>query len=346
MDIIIEKSGALGRVKLNRPKALNSLTFHMVEEIAAILPIFSGDPSIAAVLITGEGERGLCAGGDIRALYDARANASEVGEIFFRSEYRMNAAIAEFPKPYIAIMDGITMGGGVGVSAHGSVRIVTEKTRMAMPETGIGFFPDVGGTWLLSHSPGEFGTYLGLTGDSFGGADAILAGLADYFVNSRNLPALIAQLEALKAPITNEDIQAMVKSFSESNEPPHTPYLPEINKAFAHDRVEDIVAALEASGTDFAKKTLGVIAQKSPTSMKVTLKLLRLARNYANLEEALEHEFIAAQTVMASDEFYEGVRAAVIDKDRTPRWNPAKLEDVSEELVASYFTAKVKPLFS
>ncbi|WP_298285117.1 enoyl-CoA hydratase/isomerase family protein [Acidocella sp.] len=345
MDVIIEKTHALGRIRLNRPKAINALTLPMIEAIAHALPNFAADPAIAAVLITGEGERGLCAGGDIRALYDSRANAGPHAEAFFRAEYRMNAAIKAYPKPYVAIMDGITMGGGVGVSAHGSVRIVTERTRMAMPETGIGFYPDVGGTWLLSQSPGEFGTYLGLTGDSFGGADAILAGFADHFVTSSQLPALIAALEAMPATATLQTVQALVKGFSESHEPPHTPYLPEIDRAFAHDRLEDIIAALQASNSDFAKKTLAVMAQKSPTSMKVTLKLLRLARGSQNLEACLEREFIATQRVVLSDEFYEGVRAAVVDKDRAPRWNPDKPEAVTDDLVNSYFTIDLPKLF-
>lgn len=344
-DILVEKVGALGRIRLNRPKALNSLTLEMVQAIASTLTAFEADAGIAAVLITGEGERGLCAGGDIRALYDHGRDGSGFGEIFFRDEYRMNAQISHFKKPYIAIMNGIVMGGGVGVSAHGSVRIATDITRMAMPETGIGFFPDIGATFLLSHAPGEIGTFLGLTGESFGGADAIYAGLADYFVQNAVVPALIDALETLPVTAKLADVQAMIAEFAD---PPHAAlatHRAEIDTLFAFQTVEEIFAALKASGSAFAQKTLAVMAQKSPTSMKVTLKLLRLARHDARLEDSLEREFACAQAVLASDEFYEGVRAAVVDKDRSPKWSPTTPGDVSTALVDSYFTQTPEKLF-
>ncbi len=344
-DILIEHEGALGRIRLNRPKALNSLTFEMVQHIQAALTRFEDDPAVGAVLITGEGERGLCAGGDIRALYDNRAQALEYGPTFFRTEYSMNAHIAAYKKPYIALMDGITMGGGVGVSAHGSVRIVTERTRMAMPETGIGFFPDVGGTWLLAHAPGEVGSFMGLTGDGFGGADAIYAGFADYFVQSEKLPALLDALTALPVSTTRADIRAVVANFAQDVPAPMDAHRAEIDAAFAHDSVEEIVSALKASGSEFAQKTLAVMAQKSPTSMKVTLRLLRLARADKSLTDALEREFAAVHTVLASDEFYEGVRAAVVDKDRNPKWRPATLEEVDTALVDTYFQNTPDKLF-
>jgi enoyl-CoA hydratase len=344
-DILIEHEGALGRIRLNRPKALNSLTFEMVQHIQVALTRFEDDPAVGAVLITGEGERGLCAGGDIRALYDNRDNALDFGPKFFRTEYRMNAHIADYRKPYIALMDGITMGGGVGVSAHGAVRIVTERTRMAMPETGIGFFPDVGGTWLLAHAPGEVGTFMGLTGDGFGGADAIYAGFADYFVPSEKLPALIDALTALPVFTTLADIRAVVGDFAQDVPAPMEVHRAEIDDAFAHDSVEEIVSALKTSGSEFAQKTLAVMAQKSPTSMKVTLRLLRLARTDKSLKDALEREFAAVHSVLASDEFYEGVRAAVVDKDRNPKWCPATLEEVSAATVEAYLRHTPDKLF-
>ena len=334
-DVLVEAAGALGRIRLNRPKAINSLTLEMVQAIETALDRFESDPEIGAVLVTGEGERGLCAGGDIRALYDHGRDG--FGVAFFRAEYRMNARIARFKKPYIAVMDGITMGGGVGISAHGSVRIVTERTKMAMPETGIGFFPDVGGTWLLSRAPGETGTFIGLTGEPIGGADAIHAGFADSFVQSAKIPALIAALGAQPKSSGLADIRGLVQSFAENTAPPLAAHRAEIDQAFAYDSVERIIAALIESGSEFAWKTISVLRQKSPTSMKVTLRLLRLARHDARLEDSLQREFAAAHTVLESDEFYEGVRAAVVDKDRNPKWRPATLAEVSPPMVDAYF---------
>lgn len=345
LDVLVEVRGAVGCIRLNRPKAINALTLEMIRQIDAALTRFEADPAIGLVLITGEGERGLCAGGDIRALYDRGRDGSDFGETFFREEYRMNARIAAYKKPYVAVMDGITMGGGVGVSAHGSVRIVTERTRMAMPETGIGFFPDVGGTWLLSHGPGEVGTFIGLTGDSFGGADAIYAGFANEFVQSAKIPALIETLATLPVPVTLASVQTGIKEFCEDVSAPLAAHRALIDKCFAFNSVEEIFAALEAEGDVFCQKTLDVLKQKSPTSLKVTLRLLRLARQDNNLQESLEREFATTRGVLASDEFYEGVRAAVVDKDRNPKWSPATLDLVPESLVEKYLSHKPEKLF-
>jgi enoyl-CoA hydratase len=343
-DIITGTSGSLARIRLNRPKAINALTLPMIQHIQAALDRYETDPGVAAVLISGEGERGLCAGGDIRALYDH--GRTGFGREFFAHEYRMNAHIAAYKKPYIALMDGITMGGGVGISSHGTVRVVTERTRLAMPETGIGFFPDVGGTWLLGQAHGEIGTFLGLTGESFGGADAIYAGLADYFVSSENIAALIAALEELPAAADIEAVRTVVQGFSTEVTPPLAAHRTDIDLAFAFDTVEDIIATLRSSAaTEFARHTLEILARKSPTSMKVTLRLLRLGRKSASLEECLQREFDASHAVLASDEFYEGVRAAVVDKDRNPKWHPATVEAVTPKLVESYFKHTGPDLF-
>jgi enoyl-CoA hydratase len=336
-DILAEVRGSLGHIRLNRPRAINALTLEMVQGIAAALDAFADDQSVGRVLISGAGERGLCAGGDIRALYDHGRDGSGFGQKFFRDEYRMNAQIAEYKKPYIAFMDGITMGGGVGVSAHGAVRIVTERTRLAMPETGIGFFPDVGGTWLLGRSPGELGTFIGLTGDGIGGADAILAGFADYFVDSDKLPAIVEGFSGLPVTASLAEVRALVQRFAENTTPSLAAHLAEIDACFAFDSVEEIFSALEAGDSEFGRKIIGVLKQKSPTSMKVTLKMLRDARHSVSLRECLEREFVAAHAVLASDEFYEGVRAAVVDKDRNPQWRPAALAEVTPELLAPYF---------
>jgi enoyl-CoA hydratase len=315
----------------------------MIQHFQTALTQYEADPSVAAVLISGEGERGLCAGGDIRALYDHGREG--FGDIFFRDEYRLNAHIAAYKKPYIAIMDGITMGGGVGISSHGAIRVVTERTKLAMPETGIGFFPDVGGTWLLGHAPGELGTFLGLTGESFGGADAIYAGLADLYIESANLPALIAKLEALPLQADVENVRSVVQGFSIAVTPPLAAHRTDIDLAFAHDTVEEIIAALDAAGTEFAKNTLAVLARKSPTSIKVALRLLRLGRASTSLKECLQREYDASHAVLASAEFYEGVRAAVVDKDRNPKWNPGTVQEVTPELVESFFQHMAANIF-
>ncbi len=344
-EIWCEVQGSVGRIHLNRPRAINALTLPMIHEMAAALARFAADPAVALVLVTGAGERGLCAGGDIRALYERGRDGSGFGADFFRAEYRMNAQIAGYAKPYVAIMDGITMGGGVGISAHGSVRIVTERTRLAMPETGIGFFPDIGGTWLLARAPGELGTYLGLSGESIGGADAIAAGLADDLVPSSALPALVDALCALPPTALRADVRAVVARFAQPAASPLAAHQGEIDTAFGGDDVAAILAALAASGTDFARAAQDSLARKSPTSLKLTLRLLRAARHSASLRDCLEREFIAAHQVLASDEFHEGVRAAVIDKDRNPHWNPASLDAVTEAVLAPYFTPRADTLF-
>lgn len=344
-NVIIEVKGALGHIRLNRPQAINALTFEMTEQIKAALTRFEANPAVGFVLITGDGERGLCAGGDIRALYDHGRNNPELGEMFFRSEYRMNAQIAAFKKPYVALMDGITMGGGVGVSAHGSVRIVTERTRLAMPETGIGFFPDIGATWLLSHAPGEVGTLIGLTGESIGGADAIYAGLADFFMKSQNIPKLIETLSTLNKSANIADIKEKIIAFCENVESPLAAQQELIDRCFVHDHVEDILLALQAEKNEFSKKTIDLINQKSPTSLKLTLRLLRLARGDKNLQQSLEREFATTHAILRSHDFYEGVRAAVVDKDRNPKWAPATLAAVSETLIDEYLAYKPEKLF-
>lgn len=344
-NVIVETHGAVGHIRLNRPKAINALTPEMIGQIENSLNRFETDPEIGLVLITGEGERGLCAGGDIRALYEHRQENPAWGEVFFRAEYRMNAHIATYKKPYVALMDGITMGGGVGVSAHGSVRIVTERTRMAMPETGIGFFPDIGASWLLSHAPGEVGSFMGLTGESFGGADAIYAGFADFFIQSKNIPALIAALTTFNKTTEISKIKEKISIFCEEVAAPLAQHRQMIDHCFAHDQVEDIIAALKAQKDEFAQKTIEVISQKSPTSLKLTLRLLRLAREDKSLQQSLEREFAATHQILLSHDFYEGVRAAVVDKDRHPKWSPAALTDVSDAMVDQYLAYKPEKLF-
>ncbi len=337
-DVIVEREGHAGIIRLNRPKALNALNLPMVREIDAALKKFGADNQVALVLVEGAGERGLCAGGDIVGLYHSSREGGRLGHDFFREEYIVNAAIAAFPKPYVAYMDGIVMGGGVGLSGHGSHRIVTEKTRMAMPETGIGFFPDVGGTWLLSRAPGEVGTFFALTAHNLSGADAIYAGLADVQIETASWPALRARLLDVPAHADAAMVRVLMDAAAVKTGPSYAEQnRAAIDRLFAHDSIERIVAALESDGSDFAAETLKALLSKSPTSLKVTLKLLREARASKSLEEALAREYRASLEVFVSDEFREGVRAAVIDKDRRPKWSPAQIRDVTPEIVGRYF---------
>ena len=337
-DLIARREGACGVIRLNRPKAINAVTLEMFRDIDKALDAFEADPAVAVILLEGAGERGLCAGGDIRALWESSKVKGDLGKILWREEYILNARIKKFPKPYVAFMDGIVMGGGVGLSAHSSHRVVTERTKLAMPEVGLGFFPDVGGTWLLSHSPGEVGTYFGLTGQTMNGPDAIYARFADAVVPSAKLAALRDALTKVRPGTTSDEIKALIAGFATGETAgPVAAMQTRIDAWFAHDRMEDIVANLVSDGSELALSTLKTLNEKSPRGMVVTLKLLRLARTASSLEECLVREYRAALEVFASDDFREGVRAAVIDKDRNPKWSPPRIEDVTPEMIAPYF---------
>jgi enoyl-CoA hydratase len=337
-DLIARREGAAGIIRLNRPKAINAVTLQMFRDIDKALDVFESDPAVGLILLEGAGERGLCAGGDIRALYESSQVSGDLGKILWREEYILNARIAKFSKPYVAFMDGIVMGGGVGLSAHGRHRVVTERTRLAMPEVGLGFFPDVGGTWLLSRSPGEIGTYFGLTGQTMNGPDAIYARFADAVVPSNKLGALRETLVNLRAGVNATEVKAAIDRFvTGETSGPVAAMRPRIDGWFAHDRMEDIVAALQRDGSELAQSTLGTLQEKSPRGMVVALKLLRLARASSSLEQCLVREYRAALEVFKSDDFREGVRAAVIDKDRNPRWSPPRIEEVTPEMIAPYF---------
>src|SRR6201998_1686944 len=210
-DLIARREGAAGIIRLNRPKAINAVTLEMFRDIDKALDEFESDPAVGLILLEGAGERGLCAGGDIRALYESSKVKGDLGKILWREEYILNARIAKFPKPYVAFMDGIVMGGGVGLSAHSRHRVVTERTKLAMPEVGLGFFPDVGGTWLLSHSPGEIGTYFGLTGQTMNGPDAIYARFADTVVHSSQLPALREVLTKIRPGANSDEVRTLIR---------------------------------------------------------------------------------------------------------------------------------------
>jgi enoyl-CoA hydratase len=337
-DLIVRREGSAGIIRLNRPKAINAMTLEMSEGIDRALDEFETDGAVALVLLEGAGERGLCAGGDIRGLYESSRAGGDLGKRFWRQEYVMNARIAKYPKPYVAFMDGLVMGGGVGLSAHSRHRVVTERTKLAMPEVGLGFFPDVGGTWLLSHAPGEIGSYFGLTGQTMNGPDAIHARFADAVVPSAKWPALRDVLTKIRPGTLSSEVQALIDGFATGEKAgPVAALQPRIDAWFGHDRLNDIVAALARDGSELAQATLKTLAEKSPRGMVVTLKLLRLARHASSLEECLVREYRAALEVFSSDDFREGVRAAVIDKDRNPKWSPPRIEDVTPEMLAPYF---------
>ena len=337
-DLITRREGGVGVIRLNRPKTINAVTLDMFRDIEKALDAFESDPAIGLVLLEGAGDRGLCAGGDIRALYESAQVQGDLGKILWREEYILNARIAAFPKPYVAFMDGIVMGGGVGLSAHGSHRVVTERTKLAMPEVGLGFFPDVGGTFLLSRSPGETGTYFGLTGQTMNGPDAVYAGFADAVVPSDQLAALREALVGLPADVNSDRVKAVIDGLASGERAgPVAAIRLRIDRWFAFDNMRDIFAALRQDSSELAQSTLQTLSGKSPRGMVVALKLLRLARASSSLEQCLVREYRAALEVFKSDDFREGVRAAVIDKDRNPRWSPPRIEDVTSEMIAPYF---------
>ncbi len=344
-EVIVERRGTAGLIRLNRPKALNSLTIPMVRTIAAALDEFAGDQAVASVLVMGEGERGFCAGGDIRAIHLSGRSGDGLAETFWREEFRLNHRIASYPKPYVALMDGITMGGGVGLSSHGRHRIVTERTRLAMPETGIGYFPDVGATWLLPRTPGESGTWMALTGLDINASDAIYTGLADVYMSSSRLEEAVHRLTNLSAGSSSDDVDAVLRDLSEQvDEGRLQANAAMIDRAFHFNRVEDIASALAAEEGEFAAETRRVMLTRSPTSLKLALRLLRAGRQSRTLGECLARELGACMHVLHGPDFYEGVRAAVIDKDRNPKWSPPTIALVNDEMIGRFFESPKPPL--
>lgn len=328
-EVLFERRGRLGVVTLNRPRAVNALTAGMASAMLEQLTLWADDDAVAAVLVRGAGDRGLCAGGDIVAIYRDMLDGGDATADFWAEEYRLNSLISGYPKPYVALMDGLVLGGGVGISAHGSVRIVTERTRMGMPETTIGFVPDVGGTLLLSRSPGESGTHAALTGAHLSGSDALFLGLADHFVPSASLAELEVALET-------EPVDAAVARFVEDAPSSVLAAQQEwIDACYSSDDAEEILRRLRAAGGE-AAEAADTIEGKSPTAVKVALASLRRVRDLS-LEEALEQEYRVGLRFLAGPDFREGIRAQVVDKDRDPRWQPASLAEVSLDDVESYF---------
>jgi enoyl-CoA hydratase len=329
-SVLTRHDGRVGRIKLNRPKTLNALDLPMIRAITAALQTWRDDPHVHAVVIEAAGDRAFCAGGDIRALRQHQLDGNRAPvDAFFTEEYALNRMIATYPKPYIALIDGICMGGGIGVSIYGDYRVATEHAMFAMPETAIGFFPDIGATFFLPRLPGHLGCYLGLTGARIHGADAVHAGFATQFTPR-------AELQQLSAALAHDGIAALAR---------HAAPLPEftlqdqrttIDTIFAADSIPEILGRLDTDNGDWARKTIEALRTVSPSALGWTLRILRDGA-HRTLEQCLDAEFALTHTTMRHNDFIEGVRAMVVDKDRTPRWQPARIEDVAQSDIEAMF---------
>lgn len=336
--VLVSVVGGLGRIELNRPRAINALTREMVGIVADALADWRDNDEVQAILLTGRGDRGLCAGGDIKAIYRDLKDGQNHSIDFWRIEYRMNHTISEYPKPFVALMNGITMGGGVGISGHGSHRIVSESSKVGMPETGIGLFPDVGVRHILARMPHAVGRYLGITGLPVGPGAAVAYGFADYFVPGGELPALVNDLTA-----DPSGADALVKAAAAT--PPADELendIAWIEAAFSHDTIEEILEALRDRAEDNAHATADLLETRSPTSLKLTLAAIEAAET-ADLREVLEQDYRMALTLIDLPDIFEGIRAQVIDKDRNPRWQPATLAAVDESRIRSALTTPTTP---
>lgn len=331
-DVLFEKRGRLGLITLNRPRALNALDRGMCVAIGRQLGVWDEDEDIGVVAIAGAGDRAFCAGGDVVGVHDAGRAGPEEWEGFFHDEYRMNHAIANYRKVFVALIDGIVMGGGVGVSIHAPYRVVTPKVMFAMPETAIGLIPDVGGTYALPRLPGQIGAWLGLTGARLGAADCVYAGIATHVAESERLGELTDRLAAGGA------IEEVLAAFAVTPEPGQLEGLRDgIDFHFAHDHVEAIIESL-GTGDDWARQARATLARMSPTSLKLTLRALRAGASL-DIGEALRQEYRVVCHIRTGHDFYEGVRAQLIDKDRDPKWSPATLAEVEESSLDPYFEA-------
>jgi enoyl-CoA hydratase len=330
-EVLTRVDNGVGLITLNRPKAINSLNQTMVDALRPLLDRWARNDGVRAVVLAGAGERGLCAGGDVVAVYhSARKDGVEVRK-FWRDEYLLNGQIGRFPKPYVSLMDGIVMGGGIGVSAHGNVRVVTETSKIAMPEVGIGFIPDVGGAFLLSRAPGALGLYAALSGATVSGSDAIALGLADHYMPH-------GELAAFTAAIVADGVDSAIAAHAV--EPPPSELAAQrewIDECFAGDTVADIVAALRGHNAEPAHAAADLIASRSPIAVSVTLQAVRRAADLETLEDVLVQDYRVSSASARSHDLVEGIRAQLIDKDRNPKWSPASLAEVTAADVDAYF---------
>lgn len=336
-EVLFEARGNIGLITLNRPKALNSLTHTMAVEIKRQLDEWRTMPSVQAVVVVGAGDKAFCAGGDVVKVTQSYKDGTTEWRDFFHDEYLMNIAIAEFPKPYISLVDGIAMGGGVGVSIPGDFWVATEKTLFAMPETGLGLFPDVGGGHFLPRLPGETGMYLALTGARIKAPDLYALGIASHVIPSDKMEAVVTALAGADIR-DNDDAAAVLNSFHEEPEPaPMAEYFDEIDGAFAGVRVEEILHTLELDESEWAQKQFKILATKSPTSLKLTFAQLRRGEVIDAFRDNMRMEYRMVHRVMEGNDFFEGVRAILIDKDNAPQWNPNTLDRVLDEDIEGYF---------
>ena len=342
LEIVFEKRGAIGLITMNRPRAMNALTLDMIRLMYSQLRVWADEDEIHAVVIEGEGEKAFCAGGDILHIYNGREDGrNPFGEMFFPEEYRLNHRIKRYPKPYVALIDGIVMGGGVGVSLHGSHRVATENTLFAMPETGIGLYPDVGATYFLPRLPGRLGLFLGLTGWRLRAADCLYCGLADHFVERARLPAL---KEALTSPangsLDGAGISALLADFAgEAGASKLADMREGIDRCFAGDNLEEIMAALREESAEWAEKALAMMERASPTSLSITFRQLRVGATL-EFEECMRLENRLSLACLAGSDFYEGIRAVVVEKDQSPSWRPPSLDEVSPESLDEVFAPR------
>jgi enoyl-CoA hydratase len=330
-EVLFERRGAVGLITLNRPKALNALTHDMCVQMKAQLDSWENDAAVRCIVVRGNGDRAFCAGGDIRSLYESGRAKTPYALDFYRDEYILNAAIKHYPKPYIALIHGIVMGGGVGVSVHGSARVASETTTFAMPETGIGLFPDVGGSYFLPRCPGELGTYLALTGARLKTADCIYAGVATHFVPSEQWGDLVETLAAGKS--VTGTIEALARKTDDALLAARRA---EIDRLFAGNPLAAILSALDRDGGEWAGEASKAIGSKSPTATKLAFRQIREGKKL-DFDDCMRMEFRMVNRVVAGHDFYEGVRATIIDKDQAPKWQPARLEDVSDHDIDAYF---------
>src|SRR6516164_8899693 len=339
-DLIVRSHGALCRITLNRPQALNAITLDMALAMTTLLRRWAADPAVGAVLLDGAGERGFCAGGDIRALYEAARSktvsaADALPARFWATEYKLNVLIARYAEPVVAVMDGLVMGGGVGLSAHAAHRVVTERSAIAMPEVGIGFFPDVGASFLLARAPGHIGIYLALTGQRVGAADALCCKLADIYVPAVRLAELPAVLGDCRSA---DDVRTALKQLAAA---PASGRLSQergwIDACYGADEVEEIVKRLRACTAEPARAALEIMRKASPTSLKVTLRNIRSASAFDRVEESFAQDYRIALACVTGHDFIEGIRATIVDKDRNPRWLPETIEAVTRAIVDRHF---------
>ena len=325
-EVLVRVSSGVGRLTLNRPKALHALNRAMCEAMIEALLAWRTDDAVRSILIDHAGERGFCAGGDIRMIAESGAGDASEAKAFFDTEYKLNHLLFDYPKPVTALVDGIVMGGGVGISEPAVVRIATERTTYAMPETGIGLFPDVGGGWFLPRLPGQTGVWLALTGARLKAADTVFLGIHTHYLPSDALEAFRAILAA--DPAHPVDVADGLET--DAGEPPIEPHLPAIDRLFAHDTVEEIFAALEADGSDWALAQLATLKTKSPQSLKVTLRQLRTGAALESFADNMAMEYALGGRVVRTHDFQEGVRAVIVDKDNAPKWSPAELAGVAD----------------